>query len=44
MDFGALCDALETEGEESAIKLIAMRQPMAVDVRSIMVAMKSDFG
>ncbi|MEM9473392.1 MAG: phosphate signaling complex protein PhoU [Pseudomonadota bacterium] len=33
-------DTLEKEVEENAIKLIAMRQPMAEDLRSIMVAIR----
>ncbi len=33
-------DALEKEVEENAIKLIAMRQPMAGDLRAIMVAIR----
>lgn len=33
-------DALEKEIEENAIKLIAMRQPMAGDLRAIMVAIR----
>ncbi len=33
-------DALEKEVEENAIKLIAKRQPMAEDLRSIMVAIR----
>ncbi|MEM7635233.1 MAG: phosphate signaling complex protein PhoU [Pseudomonadota bacterium] len=33
-------DVLEKEVEENAIKLIAMRQPMATDLRAIMVAIR----
>ena len=33
-------DVLEKEVEENAIKLIAMRQPMAGDLRAIMVAIR----
>jgi len=33
-------DALEKEVENNAIKLIAMRQPMAADLRAIMVAIR----
>ena len=33
-------DVLEKEVEENAIKLIAMRQPMAADLRAIMVAIR----
>ena len=33
-------DALEKEVEDNAIKLIAMRQPMAADLRAIMVAIR----
>lgn len=36
----AKIDTLEKEVEENAIKLIAMRQPMAEDLRSIMVAIR----